>query len=281
LIRLWGADRAMLPHPSRVRSVPARLCTAPGNGEEISLDLILFERFWRTVGLHCGIRHCFADSCLHEAYLPGCDLLDATAMPSPPCALFVCASACPARSRQAGIFIARVCVDSARRSGRAHNHLRARTAPLSRTCTMFRDGKTPHPGLARTLSFWKFLERAKGLEPSTPTLARSCSTTELHPHPGLAAITRRQRQSYAKCGLRMQQPAQGGKSASAIGRNGDLDGKLASKGAGARKAGSIGRDRRLRSVPPIANPASKRQLGLETGKEYPTADTGEESRDDS
>jgi hypothetical protein len=27
------------------------------------------------------------------------------------------------------------------------------------------------------------LERAKGLEPSTPTLARSCSTTELHPHP--------------------------------------------------------------------------------------------------
>ena len=29
----------------------------------------------------------------------------------------------------------------------------------------------------------KILERAKGLEPSTPTLARSCSTTELHPHP--------------------------------------------------------------------------------------------------
>ena len=27
------------------------------------------------------------------------------------------------------------------------------------------------------------LERAKGFEPSTPTLARSCSTTELHPHP--------------------------------------------------------------------------------------------------
>jgi hypothetical protein len=29
----------------------------------------------------------------------------------------------------------------------------------------------------------KILERAKGFEPSTPTLARSCSTTELHPHP--------------------------------------------------------------------------------------------------
>jgi hypothetical protein len=34
------------------------------------------------------------------------------------------------------------------------------------------------------------LERAKGLEPSTPTLARSCSTTELHPRPKeLAAMT--------------------------------------------------------------------------------------------
>ena len=32
------------------------------------------------------------------------------------------------------------------------------------------------------------LERAKGFEPSTPTLARSCSTPELHPHPlGTAA----------------------------------------------------------------------------------------------
>jgi hypothetical protein len=29
----------------------------------------------------------------------------------------------------------------------------------------------------------KKLERAKGFEPSTPTLARSCSTPELHPHP--------------------------------------------------------------------------------------------------
>src|SRR4051794_25155758 len=38
------------------------------------------------------------------------------------------------------------------------------------------------------------LERAKGFEPSTPTLARSCSTTELHPHPlRLAAAMRRQR----------------------------------------------------------------------------------------
>ena len=35
----------------------------------------------------------------------------------------------------------------------------------------------------KLLLFERNLERAKGLEPSTPTLARSCSTTELHPHP--------------------------------------------------------------------------------------------------
>ena len=28
-----------------------------------------------------------------------------------------------------------------------------------------------------------FLERAMGFEPTTPTLARLCSTPELHPHP--------------------------------------------------------------------------------------------------
>src|SRR6516225_10236804 len=42
-------------------------------------------------------------------------------------------------------------------------------------------------GIARTaskLAKWlRFLERAKGFEPSTPTLARSCSTPELHPRP--------------------------------------------------------------------------------------------------
>ena len=31
--------------------------------------------------------------------------------------------------------------------------------------------------------FEEKLERAKGFEPSTPTLARLCSTPELHPHP--------------------------------------------------------------------------------------------------
>src|SRR3569623_3339933 len=34
---------------------------------------------------------------------------------------------------------------------------------------------------------WKILERAKGFEPSPPTLARSCSTPELHPHQKQAA----------------------------------------------------------------------------------------------
>ena len=54
------------------------------------------------------------------------------------------------------------------------------------------------------------LERAKGFEPSTPTLARSCSTPELHPHPWERRPTvTGDRQSYAKCGQRMQQPATG------------------------------------------------------------------------
>jgi hypothetical protein len=40
-----------------------------------------------------------------------------------------------------------------------------------------------HGGPSSDFCFEENLERAKGLEPSTPTLARSCSTTELHPHP--------------------------------------------------------------------------------------------------
>src|ERR1700721_461891 len=66
------------------------------------------------------------------------------------------------------------------------------------------------------------LERAKGFEPSTPTLARRCSTTELHPHP---SVWRRHLagngQSYAKCGSRMQQPGHRRKSAGSpvIGNN--------------------------------------------------------------
>jgi hypothetical protein len=38
-------------------------------------------------------------------------------------------------------------------------------------------------GLRLIANFEENLERAKGFEPSTPTLARSCSTPELHPHP--------------------------------------------------------------------------------------------------
>ena len=61
-----------------------------------------------------------------------------------------------------------------------------------------------------TLPFRENLERAKGFEPSTPTLARSCSTTELHPHPMTWRRLRADNgQSYAKCRPRMQQPVQG------------------------------------------------------------------------
>ena len=43
------------------------------------------------------------------------------------------------------------------------------------------------------------LERAKGFEPSTPTLARSCSTPELHPHPlGMAARHAAAGRSYSQ-----------------------------------------------------------------------------------
>src|SRR5579862_7077948 len=49
------------------------------------------------------------------------------------------------------------------------------------------------------------LERAKGFEPSTPTLARLCSTTELHPHPTSAARWRK-RAAYGATRRAMQHP---------------------------------------------------------------------------
>src|SRR5436190_3840098 len=51
-------------------------------------------------------------------------------------------------------------------------------------------------GFPRLLASSK-LERAKGFEPSTPTLARLCSTTELHPHPKPAVASRPPSKSYA------------------------------------------------------------------------------------
>ena len=53
-------------------------------------------------------------------------------------------------------------------------------------------GRGPRPNKPRNhLILPKKLERAKGFEPSTPTLARLCSTPELHPHPRAAATHRR------------------------------------------------------------------------------------------
>src|SRR5207249_9117691 len=51
---------------------------------------------------------------------------------------------------------------------------------FSMSTVCHRDDKNQRP--ARRFSS-RYLERAKGFEPSTPTLARSCSTPELHPHP--------------------------------------------------------------------------------------------------
>src|SRR5712671_2128925 len=114
-------------------------------------------------------------------------------------------------------------------------------------------GKTEKPadiaGLRQALAVQEKLERAKGLEPSTPTLARSCSTTELHPHPkdwrrSLAGNW----ESYAKCGPRMQQPRRG----CGIGRSTGHIRRSVRKSA----------QKRPGRVPPIANWALKRQLGL-------------------
>jgi hypothetical protein len=85
-------------------------------------------------------------------------------------------------------------------------------------------------GLRQTLPICKNLERAKGFEPSTPTLARSCSTTELHPHPrdwrrSLAGNG----QSYAKSAPRMQQPLQGPPIHRILGRIWRFAGRISSK----------------------------------------------------
>src|SRR5262245_62145907 len=52
--------------------------------------------------------------------------------------------------------------------------------------------------------FGELLERAKGFEPSTPTLARSCSTPELHPHPRPGRSCAGPAESYAKRGRALQ-----------------------------------------------------------------------------
>ena len=48
-------------------------------------------------------------------------------------------------------------------------------------CYVVASAPSADPPLA--LEAFKKLERARGFEPPTPTLARLCSTPELHPHP--------------------------------------------------------------------------------------------------
>src|ERR1700745_2381823 len=45
-------------------------------------------------------------------------------------------------------------------------------------------------GRINHLRSFRILERAKGFEPSTPTLARLCSTPELHPRPNSGCYLR-------------------------------------------------------------------------------------------
>jgi hypothetical protein len=56
--------------------------------------------------------------------------------------------------------------------------LRILIARIKAVAARFKLANHRRPGTDRG-----FLERAKGFEPSTPTLARLCSTPELHPHP--------------------------------------------------------------------------------------------------
>ena len=56
--------------------------------------------------------------------------------------------------------------------------------------------------LHKSLYFTEKLERAKGFEPSTPTLARLCSTTELHPRPCRFATRLLLAQSDRVCKMR-------------------------------------------------------------------------------
>ena len=75
----------------------------------------------------------------------------------------------------------------AERAGQSGNFIDTRliAKATSVTCASATNDKaaTRRPVIDPVVCHGKNLERAKGLEPSTPTLARSCSTTELHPHP--------------------------------------------------------------------------------------------------
>ena len=62
--------------------------------------------------------------------------------------------------------------------------------------------KRPRRALFKALIFRRKLERAKGFEPSTPTLARLCSTPELHP---LARPAGRKPRLYGRSAERLQQ----------------------------------------------------------------------------
>jgi hypothetical protein len=104
-------------------------------------------------------------------------------------------------------------------------------------------------GFRQTLPILENLERAKGFEPSTPTLARSCSTTELHPHP------RGWRRSLAGNGRAMPNAAPECNSPR-MGRNRPDDRYNRRSLAKSGKKPADG-------VPAIANWAFKRQLGLE------------------
>lgn len=89
--------------------------------------------------------------------------------------------------------------------GRADGHSQHRWSPSGHQAA---NDKTAFRRLRyKLLIILKVLERAMGFEPTTPTLARLCSTPELHPHPFAGeTVCRRQVRFYRKCRRRMQHP---------------------------------------------------------------------------
>ncbi len=93
------------------------------------------------------------------------------------------------------------------REGRGHGCRAGRAASSGR-----RVRQKAGPSTRPSITTGEKLERAKGFEPSTPTLARLCSTPELHPHPCISARERRSRallmpQGPRECKQRAQQRA--------------------------------------------------------------------------
>jgi hypothetical protein len=131
--------------------------------------------------------------------------------------------------------------------------------------------RPPKGGLSsiREFAMRENLERAKGLEPSTPTLARSCSTTELHPHP-------RWRRTRAVNGRRMTNADRECNSPDAIRRHADHPISLTKGSESVRNnaetgfAGALGPMQEPKVPPLSVNAGAIRAIFERTSKRFPS-----------